>query len=510
MTIMCVEKSKSRKVEKSKGLVGWVRRPTIFTATLIVLGVTNLVYAGAPIAQELAAAVSRLPHPQTRFGVAIADLSTGSVLFDRHGEEVLVPASNAKVFVMAAALRELGPDFAFETRLAFDGQHLYLIGDGDPGLGDEKIHRSRGESILAPYERFAEALKSKGIVEVRGDIVVDASVFDDQRIHPDWEPGDLGKWYAAPVAGIGFNDNCLDITISPAGKGKSVPSVSVMPPTAQIKIVNQTRSGGKGDPILHHPPGSNEYRISGALRKTWTFSPVPVDDPVFFAGDVLKRVLADRGVRVHGTVRTQRVRQADGTLPASLQLVATHRTLLADVLARVGKDSQNYFAECVLKRVGYAWTQRARQHDPVGSWQTGSQAIIAHLQALGIPTAGLVIADGSGLSRGNRCTARQLTTVLAKMAALPGAEMFRESLAEAGVDGSLRKRLRGLSASVYAKTGTMRGIRTLSGYVQSEDNHLYAFAVLFNGYTGPSTPYKEIQDRICRILAGEPVRNASR
>ena len=89
-------------------------------------------------------------------------------------------------------------------------------------------------------------------------------------------------------------------------------------------------------------------------------------------------------------------------------------------------------------------------------------------------------------------------------------ELHHGDLAEAGVDGSMRKRLRGLSAAVYAKTGTMRGIRTLSGYVQSEDNHLYAFAVMFNGYKGPSTPYKEIQDRICRILGGEPVRNASR
>lgn len=482
----------------------------ICAALLSIVGVTPARGIDSSLDRELAAVISRLPHPQTRSGVAIADLTAGISLFDQHGDEILIPASNAKVFVMAAALRELGTEFSFETRLAFDGQHLYLIGDGDPGLGDEKIHRSRGESILAPYERFAAELKSKGITDISGDMVVDASLFDDQRLHPDWEPGDVGKWYAAPVAGIGFNDNCLDITLSPGVKGKGAPSVSVQPPTAQIKIVNQARTSGKGDPVLHHPSGTNEYRITGSCRKTWTFSPAPVDDPVFFAGDVLKRVLSDRGISIRGAVRAQRIRRADGSLPPPLQLIAVHRTPLSDVLARVGKDSQNYFAECVLKRVGYAWAKRSGALDPVGSWQTGNQAIFTHMHAMGIPTAGLVIADGSGLSRGNRCTARQLTSVLTKMAALPGADLFRESLAEAGVDGSLRKRLRGLSASVYAKTGTMRGIRTLSGYVQSEDNHLYAFAVMFNGYTGPATPYKEIQDRICRILAGEPVRKASR
>lgn len=486
-------------------------QPRLFHLLIVVAGVlvSDVRADAASLERELAVAVSRLPHAQTQSGVAITDLTSGTPTFNSQADAVLIPASNAKVFVMAAALRELGPGFEFETRLAFDGQHLYLIGDGDPGLGDEKIHRARGESILAPYERFADALKARGITQVQGDIVVDASIFDDVRLHPDWEPGDLGKWYAAPVAGIGFNDNCLDITVAPAGQGGGT-TVSVMPPTSQIKIVNIAKRTGKSNPLLHHPPGSKEYRISGAVKKRWTFSPVPVDDPVFFAGDVLKRVLSDRGVSVQGGVRAQRVRDAKGTLPPQLQLVATHRTPLSAVLARVGKDSQNLFAECVLKRVGYAWSKRGGSNHPVGSWQTGGQAIVAHLQAMGIPTTGLVIADGSGLSRTNRCTARQLTSVLTKMAALPGAELFRDSLAEAGVDGSLRKRLRGLSASVYAKTGTMRGIRTLSGYVQSEDDHLYAFAVMFNGYSGPSTPYKEIQDRICRILAGEPLRNASR
>lgn len=462
------------------------------------------------VQRDLAAAVATLPHAQTRAGVAVFDVTAGSPVFGVHPDEALTPASNTKVFVMAAALRELGPDFTFETRLAFDGHNLYLIGDGDPGLGDEKIHRARGETILAPFERFAEALKSRGVTQIPGDLVVDASIFDDQRLHPDWEPGDLGKWYAAPVAGIGYNDNCLDITVSPAGKGGGRTAVQVMPPTAQIRIVNLSKSAGKGDPVLHRPPGSNEYRISGTVTKRWTFSPVPVDDPVFFTGDVLRRVLGDRGVAVRGGVRVQRVRLVDGSLPPSMQVLATQRTPLSAVLARVGKDSQNYFAECLLKRIGYSWARRTAAGDAVGSWASGQRAVVAHLQAMGISTAGLVVADGSGLSRGNRCTARQLTTVLTAMAAQPGADLFRESLAEAGVDGSLRKRLRGLSASVYAKTGTMRGIRTLSGYVQSEDQRLYAFAVMFNGYSGPSTPYKEIQDRICRILAGEPVRNASR
>ena len=114
---------------------------------------------------------------------------------------------------------------------------------------------------------------------------------------------------------------------------------------------------------------------------------------------------------------------------------------------------------------------------------------------------GLAVADGSGLSRDNACTARQLATLLMWMHSQPEGSLMRESLSVAGVDGSLRRRLKDMPGRVFAKTGTMRGVRTLAGYITSDTGPAIAFAVLFNGYKGPSTPYREIQDRICRALA---------
>ena len=131
-------------------------------------------------------------------------------------------------------------------------------------------------------------------------------------------------------------------------------------------------------------------------------------------------------------------------------------------------------------------------------------------------TTGLVIVDGSGLSRDNRCTARQLAATLARMHRRPTRQLMRESLSIAGVDGSLRKRLKDLPGRVYGKTGTMRGVRTLSGYLypgraSSRSSEGYAIAIMFNGYQGPSTPYREIQDRFYRVLVragarGPPAR----
>ena len=118
----------------------------------------------------------------------------------------------------------------------------------------------------------------------------------------------------------------------------------------------------------------------------------------------------------------------------------------------------------------------------------------------GIDANGLVIADGSGLSRENACTARQLAVLLARMYSQAGGGLLRESLSIAGVDGSLRKRLTDIPGRVHAKTGTMRGVRALAGYIDGDAGPRYAFAVMFNGYQGSSAPYKRIQDQFCRIL----------
>jgi D-alanyl-D-alanine carboxypeptidase/D-alanyl-D-alanine-endopeptidase (penicillin-binding protein 4) len=169
-------------------------------------------------------------------------------------------------------------------------------------------------------------------------------------------------------------------------------------------------------------------------------------------------------------------------------------------LGRAGKDSQNLFAECLLKRAGHAWAKRHGTPDAQGSWAFGAEADSALLRFSRIDTTGLAVADGSGLSRQNRSTARQLAAVLASLHASPVGPVLHDSLATAGVDGSLRKRLKNSDGRVHAKTGTMRGIRALAGYVDSDVGPRYAFAILFNGYPGSSGPYKDIQDRFCRVL----------
>ncbi len=473
-------------------------------AVLLLLG-TGLLspqgYADQCIEAELRKTLAKLPHASTTVGACVIDLASDRVIFTQNADDALTPASTMKIFAMTAALIELGPQFAFETILAADGGNLFVIGDGDPGFGDERLHKSRGETIAAPFHSWAETLRQRGLTSIPGDLVIDETIFDDQRLHPSWERADLDNWYAAPVGGLNYNDNCLDFVVTPGKKRDAPALVSIQPETSLARVVNKSQSGGKGIPTVHHAFDTFEYVVAGRCGKTANVGSISFPDPGLLFADAMRMSLTRSGINIHGSVRRERVRLPDGALPTQLTLLTIHRTPLSDVLGRAGKDSQNMFAECLLKRAGYAWAKRQSLPDPRGSWKIGGDAVKDMLLRAGVDSRNLIVADGSGLSRQNACTARQLTAVLAWSSRQLFGSMLHDSFAVAGIDGSLRKRLKNSDGRVHAKTGTMRGIRALAGYVDSDAGPRYAFAVLFNNYTGPSTPYKEIQDRFCRILA---------
>lgn len=473
----------------------------IFPAILIsALPGVSSAYAQSTLERNLRSTLAAKPHAQTQVGACVVDLKNGATVFEQDADQSFTPASVTKLFTMAAALETLGTDFAFTTRLATDGASLYVIGDGDPAFGDEKLQASRDETITADFTRWAETLTTAGVSTVPGDLVIDESIFDDQRVHPSWDENDLGKWYAAPIGGLNFNGNCVDITVSPSAKHGAAALVTVSPATSLIKIVNKCRTGNGRDPVLHHPPDTWEYIINGRCKKRWPFPSVAVPDPGLLFGDALRTVLEKHGIHIAGGIKRTRIRHPDGTLPPSLRVIAQRTTPLSDVLLRVGKNSQNLFAECLLKRTGFALAQRRGDDQPQGNWTNGQIAVRGLFRTAGIGESGFVIADGSGLSRENACTARQLVQLLTWMRSRPGGDLFTDSLSIAGVDGSLRKQLRDLPGRVFAKTGTMRGVRVLAGYVNDGSAPRFAFAVIFNGYKGPSTPYREIQERFCRTL----------
>jgi len=488
----------------------WNARRTLASAyhprwgiAVIVTSVALLLLASdaarADLAHELHSALASSPHRQTTVGACVVDLTTGSTIFERNADESIVPASTMKVFAMAVAVEELGAAFAFETALATDGVHLYVVGDGDPAFGDPTLTQRRGESTDAEFVRWAKLLRRNGAFNIPGDLVIDESIFDSVRLHPSWEANDLGKWYAAPVGGLNFNDNCIEITLTPTTSGAPA-TVAVHPSTSIIRVINKTISGGSGTPVLHHPYDTPDYTISGNCPKEWPFGSVGFPDPGLLFAETLRTTFATERVTFSGSLKRQRLRRPDGTLPASINVLTRYVTPLADALNRAGKNSQNLFAEALLKRAGYAWARRNRMDSAVGSWANGAEAVQSMMMHIGVNPAGFRIVDGSGLSRENRCTARQQAATLEWVNRQLWADLFRENLSIAGVDGSLHNRLEEHPNRVYAKTGTMRSVRALTGFVTGPHGPRFAFSVIFNGYPGPSTPYRAVQDEFCRVL----------
>lgn len=448
-----------------------------------------------------------LPQKQVVCSAKIVDLTTGEVVLELNANLKLVPASNQKLWVLAAAAVDLGEAFDFRTILAVKDGDIHVIGEGDPGFGDARLVEARGDSVTGELERWAAVLAAKGFDNLTGRLVYDDTLFDRQWTHPSWDPRDLQKWYAAPVGALIVNDNCIDVTLYPAKHAGEPARWSMVPSNDAVKIVNRCVSGGKGRAVINRPGSDMRFVVSGRCHKQWKFPAVAVTDPVALFAGSFRHALGEHGIATDSEVRTHRVRLPNGDLPPDLTILAEYRTPLPDVLRRIGKNSQNLFAEAVLKRLGFDWACRAGLAEPVGSWSTGRSAMLDFARRVHVPLAESDYHDGAGLSRDNQMSAAQAVELLSYMHRHPTRVLFMNSLAVAGCDGSLKKRMANIPGTVYAKTGYMSGIRTLSGYVVTPSGRWFAFSVLFNGIKGPTGPFNKVHDNLCRRLAAWPTES---
>ena len=454
----------------------------------------------------------------TEVGLLIQDLDTGDTLASRSPDQAMIPASNMKLISSATALTTLGPDFMFRTQLRaitpaewnevfgrvapVEHTVLRVNGDGDPAFGDEKLLATADLNQEDLLQLWVKAVANAGVSHV-SQLIVDDRVFDHHRVHPSWPEDQLNNWYCAPVAGINFNDNCLDLYPRPSTPG-AAPHVRVVPASPFLNFTNKAVTGGSNSFWVHRDRQSNELSFRGIVDREHT-APVSIalHDPAGYFGQLLAHRLGEAGITVDAVVRPH----DDAVMPQG-RLLHVVQTPLAAVLERCNKDSQNLFAEALLKRAGHALVA-----DKPGSWFTGGMAAKKMLtDRVDVRTAAkLTVADGSGMSRDNRVTAAMLVQVLDVMyrdRAL--APVFRNSLAVGGEDGTLRKRFRhGMNHNVYAKSGYIRSVSALSGYVMVESDdpadpprRTVAFSILLNGFA-PSLHnghMKALQNKIVEAI----------
>lgn len=431
----------------------------------------------ADLSGEIAAAVARSRVSGKAVSIAVGRVGEAP-LYTHNPEVPRSPASNQKILTAGAAIRLLGRDHRFETRFGWtaDGA-LAVVGSGDPNFSG----RFYDGDPTALLRRVARDLRTRGVTEAAGDLLLDAGRFDDQWVHPDWPEDQLDRWYCAPVAALVFNDSCWDVRVLPGAEPGSPAVVEWQPSFLRPALRRDCRTVAlRGEHSVHiGRPAEGDLEVRGGILRgsTGIEGNVAVRDPVAFFGEAFRAALAAEGIAVRGSIRRGKAGELKTLVVCESPLSRTLEVMLA--------RSQNLYAECLLKSLGE------------GSFASGAAAVARAVREMGIPDAGLAPVDGSGLSPANRTTVLTLYGMLQRMAEEPS---FVEALA-AGGSGTLERRYRELGERVRAKTGTIRGVTALSGYVTGRAGGRRVFSIVANGNLGN---VRALQDALVRLLAEAP------
>ena len=457
-------KKPARKTTKS------ARRPA--APAVPAISATSPRTAGA-LSADMASMVGRVRSGQ--FGAMAISLTRGDTLFQHEAGTPLMPASTMKMLTSAAAFERFGPRYQFSTDVLYDGTlgpdgtltgNLYLRGDGDPSLSG----RYMPGGPEAPMNFLADQLVSRGVKRITGQVIGDATAFDDQKIPEGWLTRYLQAGYAARVSGLSLNENLVWVTVTPGGGAKLEPA------TSAIQLVNNVRTvAGSGASLSVRRQTDGTIIVSGRIgsRSIPRRYEYVVEDPAPFTTGALRAALIAKGVQVDGGIKL-------GSTPSSAVKIASIQSPTLDrIISAMNRESINHFAELLMRNAA-----RGPQRNKQGTVANG-QALLRQFFANKVKsdTMHLEVADGSGLSTLDRVTPRAMTQMLGYAHRAEWGPWFHASLPVAGESELLRRRMRGSGAqgNLHAKTGTTNDVIGLGGYVTAMNGEVIAFTFIYNG-----------------------------
>ncbi|MEO1401440.1 MAG: D-alanyl-D-alanine carboxypeptidase/D-alanyl-D-alanine-endopeptidase [Cyanobacteria bacterium J06635_1] len=432
---------------------------------------------------------------RARLGIQVETLSRAhenrEVVYAKDADHYFVPASNVKLLTTAAALRRLGPDFKIRTSVYSIESNglttLYVVGQGDPTLGDEQLND------------LAQQLSQQGLSRVSNLLGYDGH-FPGQTVNPNWEWEDVQAGYGAPANSLMLNQNELGLTLFPQAVGQPLrvewddPSL-----TNQWRIENFSKTVSASEPEfveIGRDLGRPILRvygqlIAGAAPET---ASVAVPDPGRYFAQALQQRLRNLGVSIAQTDLT-----AQPVPSGASELATVTSPPLADWLIRTNRNSKNIYAEAILKSLGITVAPT-----PVEEATTaGTDAVKTVLQPLGVDPDSYEIVDGSGLSRHNLATPTAFVDTLQGMAFTPEAQIYRNSLAVAGQSGTLRNRFRDtiVQGRLQGKTGAISNNAALSGYLEPPNHPPVALSILLNHVNQRGATLRQVIDALVLEIA---------
>lgn len=450
------------------------------------------------------------------WGILVVDPASGDTLYSRNAGKLFMPASNMKLITGAVALEELGADYRYTTLIATprdaEGERrfspgdsvlagdLVVVGSGDPTVSDQM----RGNAML-PLLAIADSLAARGIRRIEGRLTSAGDALPGSALGFGWAWDDLDYPYSAGVDELMFNESFSTITVrGGAAPGDSVsartsPALTWPPLQLNVETVapppDSVRPYRSGRLAVLQDSATGLVRVSGTVVAGDSASiSVAHRDPTAAYLAALREALRMRGITVVPPFPAA---------PAPVYNVATLDTLLVvtspplrDVMPALQKPSQNQIAEVLLRTLGL-------EEKMVGSPDSGRRVVEEQLREWGADTTGFIIRDGSGLSRHNYLSPETIVRVLDAMRKHPSFQIFYDALPIAGVDGTIRTRMRDTPAqgNLRAKTGFIDRSRALSGYVTTADGRMLIFATVCNNWTVTTREVEEVQDRIGAALA---------
>ena len=405
------------------------------------------------------------------------------------------PASVLKLFTTGAALDLLGKNHRFSTTLYsssenFDSDYhgdLIIRGGGDLALGSRMFrkHYYSPESFLAEW---IDSLKAKGITSVKGNLIVDVSIFDEMGVPGTWPWEDIGNYYGAGVSGLSYRDNSYKIIFSsPSTAGKRTDIIDIKPEIRGMDITNYVRSSNEqaDKAYIYAAPDAKSIKIRGTIPKNRSRFSIrgAMPNPGLQLGRNFKKLLNANNIRCSGDV--QLVKQPD-KLQYGKEIAVTKSPKLIEIIRKTHYSSVNLFAEHLLRHIGLSSGKSA-------SLENSIKALKVFWESNGLNPHEMMIYDGCGLSRFNAVSARQVVEALKYMhSGSSFGKEFYNSLPVAGKQGTVKYFCNntGAEGELLLKSGSMDNVIAYAGYTNNPEDTL-AFSIMVTNYPGESHAVRE-------------------
>jgi len=451
-------------------------------------------YSQTKLTQEINKALKKSCLDKRQTSVSVVALPSGKDIYAKNTHEPLLPASVMKLVTTAAALYYLGPEYRFKTEFLYSGARkgsvirgdLIIRGGADPRLSTENLWY------------IATQIKASGINEITGNLVIDTHFFDESDRAPEWKEKRSQRAYDAKLSALALNFNSIAIHLQPGSQIKKRPNTWLDPALPYMHLRNTAKTTKRGRTTVgasrsEKVAGKVEIRVGGKLPISAKEKVIyiNVNKPTRYAAETFRTLLQGAGVKIKGETKII-------STPIIANPLREHFSPpLSFILKELNTYSNNLTAEQIVKTIA------AERFGTPGSHAEGLRLIEDFLRISGVNTEGVQIKDGSGLSRKNRMTTRAitglLTTTYSRFDIGPD---FIAALPTLGKNGMHSQRLKNSPArkKTRGKTGTLKGVSTLAGYVASKNGKIFAYALFLNNNRCGHWNADRIEDRIVTAI----------